>query len=82
MLDTSIDEANQCFDHIRQQLSNDKSLNHPRANSSKVTLSAGIARIDQQGSNINDPYQLLNKADQALYESKNNGRDRITMFKP
>ena len=82
MLDTSIDEAEHCVNHIRQQLSSDKSLDHPRANHSKVTISAGIALNEEQDSSINDPYQLLNQADQALYESKNNGRDRITIFKP
>ena len=49
-----------------------------RANeySLKVTFSAGIAKLDSENSTLID---ILNIADKALYESKETGRDKVTI---
>lgn len=44
----------------------------------KVTLSAGLASYPTDTS---DPLELLEKADRALYQSKNEGRNRISPYK-
>lgn len=42
----------------------------------KVTFSAGIAKLDTQNVTLID---ILNNADKALYESKNSGRDKVSV---
>ena len=42
-----------------------------------ITLSAGIAVFPDHGS---DPEQLFSRADEMLYKSKNDGRNRISVF--
>jgi len=41
----------------------------------KITVSAGVT-VHQPGE---DPVETVNRADQALYDSKNSGRDRVTI---
>lgn len=45
--------------------------------SGKVTISCGIASFPEDG---NTPAELIEKADMALYYSKNNGRNRVTLY--
>lgn len=40
-----------------------------------VTISAGVATFP---THANDPHALIKAADEALYESKRAGRDRVT----
>jgi putative nucleotidyltransferase with HDIG domain len=47
----------------------------------EVTFSAGIASFDNQGSD-GDLHTLVKQADLALYQSKNNGRARSTVYSP
>lgn len=47
-------------------------------NTAGVTVSFGIATFPYHGWT---PEELIEKADQALYESKNNGRNRVTIAK-
>ncbi len=42
----------------------------------KVTFSAGIAKLDSENTSLTD---ILNNADKALYESKNSGRDIVSV---
>ncbi|MBW2732319.1 MAG: GGDEF domain-containing protein [Deltaproteobacteria bacterium] len=44
----------------------------------KVTLSAGVAALPDP--RISTVEQLVEAADKALYESKNNGRNRVTLY--
>ena len=46
-------------------------------NSIEVTASIGIASLTAE----DDASSLLNRADQALYTAKNNGRDRCCLAK-
>ncbi|WP_367848131.1 diguanylate cyclase [Rhodoferax sp. WC2427] len=45
----------------------------------KVTMSFGVAEI---GPHVPDPATLIDLADQALYHSKKNGRNRVTTWSP
>jgi len=47
----------------------------------KINFSGGIALI-QPGETIANLDDMIKRADQALYQSKTGGRDRITMFEP
>lgn len=46
--------------------------------STKITVSFGLATFPIHG---NTPEKLIEKADEALYDSKNNGRNRVTIAK-
>ncbi len=46
----------------------------------EITLSCGVfSRIPEQGTTLE---AMVNKADMALYDSKRNGRNRVTFFSP
>lgn len=53
-----------------------KALHIDAAGADRVTISAGVALYPAHG---DDSYELVRAADQALYESKRQGRDRITL---
>jgi diguanylate cyclase (GGDEF)-like protein len=42
----------------------------------KITISAGVSEWQSN----DDPESIISRADSALYQSKTNGRDRITIF--
>lgn len=44
-----------------------------------ITSSYGVATI---GAEMRDPAELIERADEALYASKQNGRNRVTVWKP
>ena len=44
-----------------------------------VTVSIGVAALGNHGSDL---FELLAAADQALYEAKNKGRDRVCLYDP
>jgi diguanylate cyclase (GGDEF)-like protein/PAS domain S-box-containing protein len=44
-----------------------------------ITSSYGVATI---GAEMRDPAELIERADQALYASKQNGRNRVTVWQP
>ena len=43
----------------------------------KVTLSAGVASLDETCKNLE---ALLNHADRAMYDAKRDGRNRVCVF--
>ena len=45
-----------------------------------VTISVGIAVLPNPA--VKDANDLISLADQALYKSKNGGRNRVTLYKP
>lgn len=47
-----------------------------------VTISCGVAVFDSEENPITNPKQLVNQADQGLYMSKHNGRNRVTYAHP
>jgi len=53
---------------------------NPSNGESSVTVSAGVRHISKY--NMKSPEELINEADNALYDSKRRGRNRTTMYKP
>lgn len=47
-----------------------------------VTISGGISVFDAETNLVSSPNEFVNQADQGLYMSKNNGRNRVTYFDP
>ncbi len=47
-----------------------------------VTISCGVSVFDEETNPITNPKQLVNQADQGLYMSKHNGRNRVTYAFP
>lgn len=78
MPDSSLEDAQQRLEQIRQQIKGLK-LRLGETALNQVTISAGIARISGPDETQD---RLLRAADQALYASKQAGRDRIMVFKP
>ncbi|WED42763.1 diguanylate cyclase [Legionella cardiaca] len=70
---TNAQESKKIIEDIRQQFSQDYFPN----TSFSATFSAGIAQMSQD-SNMKE---LVNQADQALYEAKHLGRNQIVIFK-
>lgn len=50
-------------------------------NELRITTSAGLACASEESSTVNGP-ELLSAADAALYEAKNQGRDRLVAHRP
>lgn len=47
-----------------------------------VTISCGVAVFDAETNPVTNPKQIVNQADQGLYMSKHNGRNRVTYAPP
>ena len=47
-----------------------------------VTISGGVSVFDAESNLVSSPNEFVNQADQGLYISKNNGRNRVTFFEP
>lgn len=75
-----VDEAQRTLACIRHQLATTKSIAHPSEASSLVTISAGIACVLPQHDVTDEIYHWLGKADEALYTSKSNGRNTVTLY--
>ena len=48
----------------------------------KVTISIGVTEFNPDTNPVTSPKQLVNQADQALYVSKNSGRNKVSFFEP
>lgn len=69
--DCALEQARQIFDEIRQRFS--ALPFHAGSRVFNVSLSAGISQTDGHSS----PTALLERADQALYAAKHNGRNQV-----
>jgi PleD family two-component response regulator len=77
-LKTLTDQAVEIAGRIKSKVENTLvEIDHTKAH---VTLSMGVASYD--GHEDYKPEYLISEADHALYESKNNGRNQITIFDP
>jgi len=47
-----------------------------------VTISVGVSVFDAENNLVNSPNEFVNQADQALYVSKNTGRNKVSYFEP
>lgn len=72
---TNIDNAKILAEHIRKYIE-DMEITYLE-NKIQVTVSIGVAEAASNKAQEIDFYYLLNKADMALYRSKNGGRNRI-----
>ncbi|MGV3491833.1 MAG: diguanylate cyclase [Devosia sp.] len=79
--DTDEDAAFKLADRARTNLM-ELRLPHPRGKLGQVTISAGVATQNYSGASRGGSSQLLARADQALYEAKNAGRNRIMGWQP
>jgi len=71
---TSIANAVKLAENIRQQLAKKEMVNRKTGeNLGSVTVSIGVAVFD----NREQPSDLIERADRALYTAKNNGRNRV-----
>ena len=76
--DTDEEGAEKVAENIQRQI-NDLNIPHTTSTvASHVTVSVGIA-IDHPDSQT-DPAAFLNRADKALYQAKNSGRNRIVVY--
>ncbi len=62
-----------CAERVRQTIENAKVPEHPKI---KLTVSGGVASFDGYSANFR-ALDLIEQADEALYEAKNSGRNRI-----
>ncbi len=80
LYDTSLEEAKLVAERIRTSIQNyDFTYENQHM---KVTISGGIAVFSTDNNPVNSASQLVNQADQALYLSKRNGRNRVTYADP
>jgi GGDEF domain-containing protein len=77
-LKIAVDEAIEVADRIKGRVEKTAiTVDHKKVN---VTLSMGLSSYD--GHPDYKPEYLIGEADHALYESKNNGRNQLTIFDP
>jgi diguanylate cyclase (GGDEF)-like protein/PAS domain S-box-containing protein len=68
---TSIERAKQLAERIR------KAVRNRRWSHGAITISIGCASVDFD---VATPADLVKRADRALYRSKNNGRDQVSLY--
>lgn len=77
LTDASIDESLQVAERIRNALAATPFKNSKSGvNYGPITLSVGVCQANQ----ADDPIDLYNKSDVALYCAKNSGRNRTTLY--
>lgn len=76
MPDTGIDHALQAAERLRAAIASTQVVTN-RAESFQFTASFGVAILNHRDDNIDT---LLNQADQALYQAKNKGRNRVCSY--
>jgi len=76
MPDTSLENALSLNDQLRDSLAN--SGFHYDGSPCPITASVGIARIEE----YDNSESVMRKADEALYKSKREGRNRCTIYTP
>lgn len=74
MPDTDAAAATSIAERLRIAVETEPFMLHGQGREIHVTASIGIATI---GSSVQTPEQLLKQADQALYEAKHSGRNRV-----
>lgn len=73
MVDTDTDQAHRKAKKMCAEISRAISISH-RSKTIHITVSIGVASSPVHGKNMTD---LLKSADNALYQAKNNGRNRV-----
>ena len=78
MPDTDGSAALQAAERIRQAIEDYPFENQEKQPTKNMTISGGIAVLPRDGISIEE---LTSHADQALYQSKNGGRNRVTRYR-
>lgn len=71
-------EANALAERIKKNVSQYAFLKNDVEQSVHITLSMGIASFPEHGQNEQD---IISKADNALFSSKNNGKNRVSIYR-
>lgn len=75
LTETSAESAQIPFERLRKTI--EEQVFKYNNNDIKVTISAGIS----SNTELQDAWDMLDEADKALYKAKNNGRNRVELFK-
>ena len=75
LYDTSLNDAMARAEHIRKKISHEKF--RFATETTTITASLGLAIYPQDGQSMDE---LIKAADKALYQSKKNGRNRLTVY--
>ncbi len=78
MVDTGIEQAFDKAEKIRAEIAENLSIPH-LSGTLEITVSCGVAVAPDHGRNIKE---LLKSADNALYQAKHNGRNRVEIAIP
>jgi diguanylate cyclase (GGDEF)-like protein len=76
--ETSVEDTEDLLQRIRHSV-REYSFEDPSGNEFQVTCSFGVAEMN---GHEESPDDLIEKADNAMYEAKNNGRDQIKFHQP
>ena len=75
LTETSVESAQIPFERLRKTI--EEQVFKYDNKDIKVTISAGIS----SNTELQDAWDMLDEADKALYKAKNNGRNRVELFK-
>lgn len=75
LTETSVESAQIPFERLRKTI--EEQVFKYDNKDIKVTISAGIS----SNTKLQDAWDMLDEADKALYKAKNNGRNRVELFK-
>ena len=72
----SSERAAEPLDALRKRIAENKITPPEKSKSVSVTISVGVCERDED---TTDPWAVLKRADQKLYEAKQSGRNRIAI---
>jgi len=70
----SIEKAQEPLDALRKRIADNKITPPEKSKTVSVTISVGVSERDEDST---DPWGVLKRADQKLYEAKQSGRNRV-----
>ena len=76
--DTALQQAAELAERIREAMGG-SGLEHPASPLGRVSMSFGVACTGESGPDAKSPADLLALADKMLYQSKEQGRNRVTV---
>jgi diguanylate cyclase (GGDEF)-like protein len=78
MPDTDRETARAHAEALRQKIEDEPFPHREKQPGGRVGISGGIAEFPKDGTSV---HELLQHADEALYQSKKGGRNRVTCYK-
>ena len=72
--DTSLDGAAEVAEYLRRRVEEFAFPHEETQPGGQLTISIGVAEVTDS---LNDPLELVKRADEALYEAKRKGRNRV-----